>query len=270
MSLWKAALLLAGLGFGASVCSQEVDNPEDIRAQRIRKIDRRLYDPSPDGMRLSGRLVTIHDRHGNLAESIGYWASGEQRSRSTYKYDADNRLVEYVTEPAHEAFKNFSRSYKLDPMGRVIEAKDHDSTGAVLGFQRFTLDDAGRVVEETLYIGDRRDSTQRKRYDSAGNMVEWTSMNGENEVVQRREYTFRKKGQQVQMLVYDSSNRLFAKTEHAYAGEQLSEVSDFSADGKLNLRWVYERNARGLVVKETIFKDGKISPVEEITYEHHP
>ena len=140
----------------------------------------------------------------------------------------------------------------------------------MLGFQRFTLDDAGRVVEETLYIGDRRESTQRKRYDSAGNMVEWTSMNGEDEVMQRREYTFRKKGQQVQMLVYDSGNRLFAKTEHVYAGEQLSEVSDFSADGKLNLRWVYERNARGLVVKETLFKDGKIGSVEEITYEHHP
>ena len=268
----KAALLVAaGLCVALPASSQDIDNPDEIRTLKISKIDRRLYDPSPSGMTLSGRIVTVHDRQGNLVESIGYGPSGELRSRSRYKYDAQNRLVEYVTEPAHEGFHNFTRSYELDPKGRVIEARDYDAVGVMRGSRRFKHDEAGRVVEETTYDAAGRPSwIQRRRYDPDGNQVEWTSLNGEGEVVQRREFTFRKKGQQAQMRVYDSSNRLFAKTEYEYAGEQLSQASHFSADGKLESRFVFERDKGGLVIKETIFQDGKVTSVEETSYEHHP
>ena len=273
MSAWKfALLLLAGLVVALPACAQfqTDDEREEIRAQKIRTIERRLYDPSANGMTFSARLVMRYDRQGNLVESAGYTASGALRSRSQYKYEG-NRLVEYVTEPAHDAFQNFTGAYQLDQNGRVIEATYHESSGKVRGSQKFTRDDAGRIVEETSYDGaGRPQHIQRRRYDADGNAVEWISMNGDGSVVQRREYTFRKKGQQLQELTYDSSNRLVGRSESVYDGERLSESSAFYGDGKLRWRVVFERNASGLVVKETMFQDGKVSSVEEITYEHHP
>ena len=56
-----------------------------------------------------------------------------------------------------------------------------------------------------------------------------------------------------------------------YDGERVSGSSDFFGDGKLRWRMVFERNASGLVVKETMFVGGgKVTSVEEVTYEHHP
>ena len=56
-----------------------------------------------------------------------------------------------------------------------------------------------------------------------------------------------------------------------YDGERVSGSSDFFGDGKLRRRMVFERNASGLVVKETMFVGGgKVTSVEEVTYEHHP
>jgi YD repeat-containing protein len=273
MRACKAALLvLAGLGFAFPICAQfqTDDEREEIRANKIKTIERRLYDPSPNGMTLGARLVMSYDRQGNLVESTGYTASGALRSRSRYKYEG-NRLVEYVTEPAHEVFQNFTGAYKLDQDGRVIEATYHQPGGKVRGSQKFTRDNAGRIVEETSYDGaGRPQHIQRRRYDSDGNAVEWISMNGDGSVVQRREYTFRRKGQQSQELAYDSSNRLVGKSEYVYAGEHLAEVFDYFGDGKLRWRVAFERNASGLALKETMFQDGKVSSVEEITYEHHP
>ena len=269
----RALFLLAGLvlAFSAFAQFQTDDEREEIRTNRIKTIERRLYDPSPNGVTLGARLVMRYDRQGNLVESAGYTSSGALRSRSQYKYEG-NRLVEYVTEPAHDVFENFTGAYKLDQNGRVIEATYYDSAGKVRGSQKFTRDDAGRVVEETSYDGaGRPQQIQRRRYDSDGNAVEWISMNGDGSVVQRREYAFRKKGQQLRELTFDSSNRLIGKSEAVYDGERLSESSDFFGDGKLRWRVVFERNASGLVVKETMFEEGgKVTSVEEVTYEHHP
>lgn len=274
MSAWKAALvLLAGLGASFPACAQlQADEErEEIRAHDVRVIDRRLHDASPSGLALSARIVTIHDRQGNLVESIGYGASGELRSRSRYKYDAGNRLVDYVTEPAHEVFQDFTAAYKLDQKGRVTEATYRDAGGKVRGSQRLTRDEAGRIVEEASYDATGRSTgSARRRYDSDGNEVEWTSMNGEGEVVQRREYTFRKTGQPARTLIYDSTDRLVQKSESVYAGERLSEERSFRADGTLYQRVLYERNASGLVTKETMFEDGKVISVEEKSYELHP
>ena len=96
-------------------------------------------------------------------------------------------------------------------------------------------------------------------------------MQGDGAVVQRREYTFRKKGQQLREQTYDASNRLVGKSEAVYDGEFMSEQSSFREDGTLHWRVVFERNARGLAVKETMFEEGgKVTSVEEISYEHHP
>ena len=273
MRAWKAALfLLAALGCAVPACAQfqTDDEREEIRTNKIKTIERRLYDPSPSGMALSARLVMSYDRQGNLVESAGYTASGALRSRSQYKYEG-NRLVEYVTEPAHDVFRNFTGAYKLDGNGRVVEATYHEAGGKVRGSQKFTRDDAGRVVEETSYDGaGRPQQIQRRRYDADGNAVEWISMNGDGGVVQRREYAFRKKGQPSRELTYDSSNRLIGTSEYVYAGEHLAEALDFFGDGRLRWRVAFERNASGLALKETMFQDGKVSSVEEITYEHHP
>lgn len=273
MSRKAALVVLAGLGFAFPAGAQfQTDmEREQIRANKIKTIERRLYDPSPGGVTLNARLVMSYDRQGNLVESAGYTSSGALSSRSQYKYDAGNRLVEYVTEPAHDVFQNFTSSYKLDAQGRVIEATYLDSGGKVRGSLKFMRDDAGRVVEEASYDGAGRPrQIERRRYDSDGNAVEWTSMNGDGSVVQRRESTFRKKGQPLRELAYDSSNRLVGKSEYVYAGDYLAEVLDYFGDGKLRWRVAFERNAGGLALKETMFRDGKVTSVEELTYEHHP
>jgi YD repeat-containing protein len=270
----KAALLvLAGLGFALPVCAQfqTDEDREQMRAHKIRAMERRMYEPSPAGRTFSARLVTRYDLQGNVIESIWYKADGALGSRSGYKYDAGNRLVEYVTEPAHDVFQNFTSSYQLDHKGQAIAATYHDSGGKVRGSHKFTRDDAGRVVEETSYDGAGRPTwIQRWRFDAEGNRIQWTSCDGDGSVVQRREYTFRKKGQQLRELTYDSSNLLIGRSEAVYDGERLTESSDFFGDGKLRWRVVFERNESGLVVTETMFVDGKVHSVEEITYEHHP
>ena len=270
----KAALLFAaGLCAALPVCAEDiVDKPEEIRAHRIRTIERRLYDPSPGGMALSGRLVLSFDRQGNMVESAGYAGDGALRSRSTYKYDANGRRVDYETEPAVPGFQTSTRSYKLDQRGRVVEERDTHRDGSPGLLRKYTLDDAGRIVEEMLYDGAGVAlGGHRWRYDSDGNEVELWAVNGAGNVVQRREYEFRKKGQQLREVTYDSSNRLVGKSESVYAGERLAEVFDYHGDGRLRWHVVLERNASGLIVKETMFQeDGKVTSVEEITYEHHP
>jgi antitoxin component YwqK of YwqJK toxin-antitoxin module len=221
---------------------------------------------------LSARLVFGFDRQGNLIESAGYTETGALRSRSTYKYDASNRRVEYDTEPPVAGFEGYTRSYTLDQNGRVVEEKDQRRDGSLHGSRRYTLDAGGRVVEENYYDGAGvSQGGHRWRYDADGNQVEMWGLNGDGIVVRRWENTFRKKGQKMRELTYDSSNRLIGKSESVYAGEQLSEVFDYYGDGRLRWHVVLERNASGLVVKETMLQeDGKVTSVEEITYEHHP
>jgi hypothetical protein len=265
--------VLAGLSVVFPVRSQlsEEDEPEYIRAQRIKPIERRLYDVSGSERTLTGRLVTRYDRQGNLVESAGYTASGALRSQSRYRYDADNRQVEYITEPAAAGFESYTRSYKLDEKGQAIEERDHHPGGVLRRLRRFTLDAAGRVVEEATHDGAGvLTHIQRTRYDAAGNPVEYWSLEGDGRLVMRVERMFRKKGQELRAQVYGADNRLGSQWESVYSGERLSGVSYF-VGGTLQWRYAFERDASGLVASETLFDpDGKVTSVEKRTYELYP
>lgn len=250
---------------------QSAEEKANIRLNRILTATLVVTTYETDGQKGLLRSTWKHqyDSKGNLLFQLvlDNEDSLEPTVSSTYTYDDQNRVVEYV------AGGRSQRVSYVESGGAVSEMKILNGDGTVRERHAYQRNAAGKLIEDQSY-GPTGAAGNKRTYahDSRGNMYEYTEVAPDGKVVLKKVHTFNDKGNATQTVQYGPDGRQTGKTTYAYdSQDRLKERCEFDNTGKLTSRSVYERDARGLVTRETRYNGAGVRhEVTETSYTFFP
>ncbi|EHL32045.1 hypothetical protein LDG_5899 [Legionella drancourtii LLAP12] len=217
----------------------------------------------------AGHLISETDakkitrsKHYNLLNQLDY-SINELHGKTSYTYDAANRLVKVVTPRTHQ-------DYVYDEAGQLLQQRNgtgdtttfaYDSLGNQIrrqdarGYQTYyDYDDAGRKIKETDALGTQ----QSWAYDADGRLVSHTDLG--NHVTA---YEYNTNG--LLLHEYSSSGK---SIRYYYQGDgQLIQYADEGRNEIVN----YTYDAEGQMLSKTSSRAGDINDgwIREMDYYHY-
>lgn len=199
-------------------------------------------------------------------------------TETLYAYDAKGNCVEERDYADGELCGKIKRTY--DENGNVILEKDYDYSGFLPGLpdrREYTWDDRGRMVEEVIYDGWRRDCWLSAEYDdenhtsrkenSNGYIWEYTyDEYGETTLLRqtgpegtvnlyRMDYVYDENGNALSYHHYtDGELDMYVEYTYDDQGRELRSVR-YDADGKVLSTWDYTYDDESNTVT-TVYTDG--------------
>ncbi len=260
----------------------ELMSREKIQKNKIASVSQWTHKFNKDKVDPKGyvTVVTNYDKNGNEVEIINYKQNGSVSSRHTYKYDNQNRKIEYLQYQDYRqkgielAFrqvftydKNGNKASELGFDGRTTYriAYSYFPNGKQKEIIRYNA--ANQVEEKWIYehngnntkisifkpVGTLSKITERK-YDSAGNLLDEKNTSGDGKELARTVFT------------YNANNLPISKSEY-YAGELRASYS-YVYDGQNQLIETYLIKPNNTRLLYSSYKyDGQGNIVEEKWYE---
>ncbi|MFA5031688.1 MAG: RHS repeat domain-containing protein [bacterium] len=193
-------------------------------------------------------------------------------SKSTYKYDANNRLIEEVSDGS------VIWKYKYDKKGRKISETKYDDDNSIRNIRKYYYDDTDRLLKrklsEKILSGEYLDSYSLFHYDKHSNLIKEENFDWNKKVCKDwNEYKYSKDGKLVEKrdcCIAKSKTREREKIKYFYENKLLKEeivyleeqpgLSDTSAiKSRLYSKTCYTYDSHDRLIKKEIFQaDGKL------------
>ena len=184
-----------------------------------------------------------YNRSGNLASTI-YFSNGHIHSKSIFKYDENENLIEEIHYNSLGQVKS-KWIYLYNEIGNKIEGKAYDSENHLVSKRTYLSDENENIIEESTFnskgileekstyqYDDKRNKTEETRYNSNGNQLEKSS------------YQY-------------NDNRLKIEENHNSSNENI------------RLKWTYEYDVKGNWIKKISFKNGILEEIIERRYQYY-
>ena len=228
----------------------------------------------------------VYDKFGHLIDQNEYNADGTAKWQCIYKYDSNNKAVQYDLNLKHLKAKSIV-TFKYDDKGRKIEEDDISDDKRFSGKTLYKYDDKGNLIEEAIYrSGSGTAWITDYGYDSRGFQTGCTLTNGDKKILRKetKEYDGQgndlkgiyyendtvisgrwvaindNKGRTIQRTDYKAKDSIVSITKYKYDDwDNVIENITCKPDGSIDTaRWNsytdYEYDARGNVVKQTEYK----------------
>ncbi len=262
----------------------ELMSREKIAQNRVESISQWTHQLIKDKVSPKGykSVETTFDKHGNAIEVVNYRQNGQIATRHIYKYDKDNRKIEYIQYQNYRdkgMEVSYRQVFKYDSNGNKLNEIGFDGRTTYRIIYSYTPDgkqkeivkyDASNNVEEKWifqYSGNNVEISVFKPagtlnrkiirvMDNAGRIVDEKNITPSNKELGRTKFSF------------DHNNQLLTKTEY-HGGEhraeyeykydsrnQLIEVYLTKAGSKKILYSTYRYDNQGNLLEEKWFEDG--------------
>jgi len=247
----------------------------------------------------------VYDKYGHLIDQNEYAADGTPKWKCTYKYDSNNKAVEwdfnfyeekysskttftYDDKGRKTAVKTISSNgkfsgkgdYKYDDRGNEIQATGYNGDGKVIRITSYKYDSRGFQTEMTMREGDGkliRKSTQN--YDNNGDKTGGTEYADDTTIARKWTATLDNKGRTIERTGYSKDGSIFGKSKMKYDDwDNLTESVNYTPDGKIdtaswNMYFDFTYDSKGNATKETWYKlngDKKdVLGIAERVYEYY-
>ena len=282
------AILVAAIAFYNSMAQTraELMSREKIAQNKVASVTQWTHKFANNKVDSKGTVtvVTNYDKNGNAVEVINYKSDGAISSRHEYKYDKENRKIEYnqyqVPMGGKELRLSFKQVFTYDTNGNKKSEQGFDGKNPyriTYGYfddskQKEILKySAANIVEEkwtfehkenitTVFVyktAGKLDKKIVRKYDSNSNLVDETSYSGAEKELGRTTFE------------YDSKNLLKAKSE--FYGGNLRANYSYVYDNSGQLIEVYQTNAAGEKILYSAYKyDNKGNMLEEKWFDGQP
>lgn len=190
------------------------------------------------------------------------YEAGEWRSKLTYKYDRNGRLVRHVHE---DAYKGYSTEYEFtyDSEGRELETVAKPMNGDPP--HKTVYEYGENSKKEIVYNPDGSvSSVTVSTYDEAGRITEQALSHGNGESHPQATWEYNENGLLARQCVLDTSGGIFCETKYTYAADGSYTATDYSGRGEPYSQTDYR--ADGKILEERNYSDGLGSTATVITY----
>lgn len=240
-------LLLFALSSGAR--AQGGEGKSDLEkaglAGRVKSVEvwRVDYSRGEGGKSEARRVLfrkTTYNEEGNRVEEVTYDPSGSPSGKYVYTYDAAGRNTGYE-EYSSLLDKSLTRPrrhvYRLDDAGRMLEYTVYEADGSVGSRFTYAYDAAGRKTEQAFYSWQgRRTGRLVYAYDGRGRLLTQTSYDGDDAVSWKNVNVYGPEGDKTESAQYQGGTlryRFFYKYD---AKGRAKEVETRELNAVPNLR----------------------------------
>jgi len=282
------AILVAAIAFYNSMAQTraELMSREKIAQNKVASVTQWTHKFANNKVDSKGTVtvVTNYDKNGNAVEVINYKSDGAISSRHEYKYDRENRKIEYnqyqVPMGGKELRLSFKQIFTYDSNGNKKSEQGFDGKNPYRISYSY-LDDsrqkeivkysAANSVEEkwtfehkenitTVFVYKAESKLDKKivrKYDSNSNLVDETNYSGAGKELGRTTFE------------YDNKNLLKVKSE--FYGGNLRANYSYVYDNSGQLIEVYQTSAAGEKILYSAYKyDNKGNMLEEKWFDGQP
>lgn len=217
-----------------SRAQNESANLKPIPGAKIQSIrtERALFRNQVEGSRVVASVASYNEE-GNVAESTVYDENGAAFAKYVARYDDDgNVLDETYTDSKGNVGSHYV--WKPDLLARRLEIFNTKTRAGSPAKIVYVLDGVGHVIEETF---SDKDGKANRRI-----------------AITRDAQGYRKES-----LEYDGKSQLTDRTVETHTNGQLAEALVYDRDGVNIRRSVYQRDAKGNVIEETLYNVGGAS-----------
>ncbi|MGE0077064.1 MAG: hypothetical protein AB7S48_04300 [Bacteroidales bacterium] len=221
-------------------------------------------------------VVTNYDKNGNVVEVINYKSDGNISSRQAYKYDKQNRKVEYAQYQIlykKTVELSFKQTFAYDSKGNKKSELGFDGKTTykiVYGYfddgkqKEIVKYNSSNVVEERWVFENTENITNVtvnkpigkvdkkivRKYDDQSNLIEETNYSGANKELGRTVCSFDANGLMKTKAEYYGGN-LRANYTYVYDDQnQLVEVYQINPSGDKMLYSAYKYDSKGNMLEE--------------------
>ncbi|MGD9977352.1 MAG: hypothetical protein AB7S54_05405 [Bacteroidales bacterium] len=263
----------------------ELISPEKIAKNRIASVTQRTHKFVKDKVDSKGTItvVTNFDKNGNAVEVINYKPDGKVSSRQAYRYDSQNRKIEYMQyqylKSPTSMELSFKQSFTYDGKGNkksevgydgktayriVYTYFDNGKQNEIIKYnsandveERWHFEHKANVSTITIYkVGGKVDRTITRTYDNRSNLVDETNYSGAGKELGRTVYDFNSKGLMNSKTEYYGGNLRATYTYVYDQDNQLVEVYQTNPNGEKFLYSAYKYDGNGNMLEEKWF-DGQ-------------
>ncbi|BDX38340.1 hypothetical protein CYCD_16950 [Tenuifilaceae bacterium CYCD] len=282
-------LVILSIIFGLNTYAQtrsDLISREKIAKNKIASVSQWTHKFVKDKIDPKGTVtvVTNYDKGGNPIEVINYKPDGRVSSRHVYKYDDQNRKIEYSQYQFLKSGKDmdlsFKQTFSYDSKGnkkselgfdgkttyRIVysyfddgkqkEIVKYNASNTVE--ERWVFENKGNTTNVTIYKPEGKvDKKIVRKYDNRSNLLDETNYSGADKELGRTTFEF------------GSDGLMKAKCE--YYGGSLRASYSYVYDDNGQLIEVYQTNPNGDKMLYSAYKyDGKGNMLEEKWFDGQP
>jgi hypothetical protein len=201
-----------------------------------------------------------------LSKESYFLDDGSANGYKEYTYNSEGFLTGIVNYRGSGELL-FEEEYTLDAEGQIIKSELSDSEG-ITSYTLFEYDGKGQLVVEEYY--NHRDvflSGSRYEYDNKGRKILWESLDENKSLVLKSEYIY-KGNDLIKVAFLTPLNKDDGSLDYFYTGNKVVKEISINGTGKEERRTEYEYD-NDMIAKEKIFQLGRLSRINEITYDDH-
>ena len=190
------------------------------------------------------RTTYGYDANNNLIEYIDYNSDGSVKVKITYGYDSSNNLIEQVDYNTNGTVSS-RITYSYDSNNNQTEQIIYYSDGSVMFRSTYRYDSNSNLIEEINYNPDGSVRTRiTYRYDSSRNVTEEIHYASDGSVMFKTAYSYDGNSNLTKRSVYDFFDVLMSKTTFSYdLSNNMTEEIGYRADGAVNYRITFSYDA---------------------------
>lgn len=195
---------------------------------------------------ISDTGLNVYDRSGHLVDQYNYTPNHDYDIKCTYKYDDNNRAIEWVLKVSGNLATDATITFRYDNKGNKVEEISTDKNPGKSSRKTFKYDSEGRETEEA-------------DYDADGKLSMISS------------YSYDSKGRQTEYAKRGPGGSLFVKYTCMYntSGDKIAGTHNSSDTGR-PYRWIRKCDGKGKCLEELNFNpDGSMETRTTYKYDEH-
>lgn len=216
----------------------------------------------------SSKIMREYDRSGRLIKSGDYDSNGSFANENTYKYDANNRIIEskgfYYGSLTGIALNEYNNKGIIDKT--VYQNED----GELLATINYRYDKADKTLHGSLQAEDGKSFDRlTKRVDDAGNIVAIVMYDEWGNEEERMEYTYMINGliSETVYIEYDDKEvNGYSYDENANLKEMIVTYSD---GDEVVITYEYKFDENGNWIQRLEYFDGVLRMLTEREYKYY-
>ena len=220
--------------------------------------------------------IYIYNEKGNVTEMNYCNADSSVKTKSTYKYNVQGKVIEYIEymQYNHEGeIKNKTIS-TYDAKGNKTEDIISNAKGTSSYINTYIYDAKGNMIEDIETNKDNKvDHTTKYKYDAKGNQVEKARYNEAGIITWKYTYQYDDKGNMIEKAGYGADGKLNIRTTYKYDDNNNQiEMVNFNATGAVEVKENdrYEDvDTTGNWLKKTVFENDKPTKITDRVFVYY-
>ena len=266
-------LLMIIVSFSILSCKKEVKNDlkENTKKEEKVKVKEKVKENDLMRLKLKGQVKYFEENKYEATEISGKYIKNENVHYQFYSFNKDGNILIDIDPNESETYKYYSngnkkeisnQAFNINYVFRIIFIKKYDSLGNIIEYTGYDNENSVMESIKTLNI-----------YDSKANLIEkkessldiWSKS---FVLTKNNTYKYDSNGNLIEDNDLNKDGSLNSKKVYRYdSNGNLIEDNDLNKDGSLNSKKVYRYDSNGNLIEEFgRYPDGKFS--HKLTYKY--